>query len=169
MDSQRRLGNGHCLPVGPLREAPQRLLDVDAVLLNGGVFEADWLPQGKTYPMTLQPLAWLHIKSGRRVALDQLDVRQAAAIAGIGNPERFFSTLKSLGFRGPVLAFADHHAFVPEDFSPIREPLLLMTEKDAVKVRSFALDEWWALVVEAQIPANLIDRLCAKLVNNPAH
>lgn len=165
VDSQRRIGNGQLLPVGPLREAPQRLLEVDAVLLNGGLFAAEWLPQGKTYPMALQPMAWVQIKSGRRVPLEQLDLSRAAAIAGIGNPQRFFATLQTLGFRGPTRAFADHHAFVAEDFSSFQEPVLLMTEKDAVKVRAFAGDEWWALAVEAHIPTSLIDRLCQTLVN----
>ena len=166
VDSQRRLGNGHCLPVGPLREPACRLLEVDAVLLNGGLFAANWLPPGKTHLMMLQPVAWRHVKTGRRVPLEQLDLNGAAAIAGIGNPQRFFATLQSLGFHGATRAFPDHHAFTPEDFSALREPLVLMTEKDAVKVRAFAADEWWALVVEAQIPPALIDHLCQMLVNS---
>jgi tetraacyldisaccharide 4'-kinase len=166
VDSQRRLGNGHCLPVGPLREPAGRLLEVDAVLLNGGLFAADWLPPEKTHLMMLQPVAWRHVKTGRRVPLEQLNLNGAAAIAGIGNPQRFFSTLQSLGFRGTTQVFPDHHAFTPEDFSTLRESMVLMTEKDAVKVRAFAEDEWWALVVEAQIPQALIDHLCQTLVNS---
>jgi tetraacyldisaccharide 4''-kinase len=166
VDSQRRLGNGHCLPVGPLREPARRLLEVDAVLLNGGLFAADWLLPGKTHLMLLQPVAWRHVKTGRRVPLEQLNLDGAAAIAGIGNPRRFFATLQSLGFRGTTRAFPDHHAFAPEDFSALREPVVLMTEKDAVKVRAFAADEWWALVVEAQISQTLIDHLCQTLVNS---
>jgi tetraacyldisaccharide 4'-kinase len=165
VDSQRRLGNGHLLPLGPLREPPQRLLEVDAVLLNGGLFAAQWLPVGKTYPLALQPVSWVQVSSGRRVPLEELDLSSAAAIAGVGNPQRFFATLQALGFRGPTQAFADHHAFMPADFASFRQPLLLMTEKDAVKVRAFAEEGWWALAVEAHIPANLVDRLCQKLIN----
>lgn len=152
MDSQRRLGNGYCLPVGPLREPAGRLGEVNAVLLNGASFEAPWLPEAKTYTMTLRPVGWRHIRSGELFGLDGLQLDGATAIAGIGNPARFFHTLQQLGFRGPTLSFADHHAFTPEDFSTIGGEVLLMTEKDAVKVRAFAAENWWALVVEADFP-----------------
>ena len=152
VDSQRRLGNGYCLPVGPLREPPERLREVDAVLLNGKGFEAPWLSADKTYTMTLRPVGWRHVRSGELFGLDGLELDGATAIAGIGNPARFFHTLQQLGFHGPTLSFADHHAFTPADFSVINASVVLMTEKDAIKVRPFAADGWWALVVEAEIP-----------------
>lgn len=163
VDSQRGIGNGHLLPVGPLREPPERLLEVDTVLLNGEAFHADWLPADKTHLMTLQPMAWRHIQSGKLVPLHEFALDNATAIAGIGNPARFFATLQSLGFHGPTRSFADHHAFTPTDFSAIGDGLVLMTEKDAVKVRSFATDQWWALVVEAEIPGAAFDELCHSL------
>ena len=147
VDGQRRLGNGHCLPVGPLREPPARLREVDTVLLNGDRFEASWLPAEKTYAIALQPVAWRHVVTGKLVPLCELELNEAAAIAGIGNPTRFFNALQQLGFRGRTRSFADHHAFTPADFSAFGDGMLLMTEKDAVKVRSFAEDNWWALVV----------------------
>ena len=163
VDSQRRLGNGHCLPMGPLREPPERLLSVDTVLLNGEMLDAGWLPKGKTHTMTLRPVAWRQVASGKLVPLHELDLQNASAIAGIGNPPRFFNTLQQLGFAGPTQGFADHHAFTPADFSALGDGILLMTEKDAVKVRSFAADTWWALVVEADFPAAVLDNLLYSL------
>jgi len=169
VDAARRLGNGYCLPLGPLREAPQRLQEVDAVLLNGGDIRADWLPSGKTYPMTLRPVAWRHILSGELRALSALRLDGATAIAGIGNPQRFFATLRELGFRGTRQEFPDHHSFTPADFSRFGDGLMLMTEKDAVKVQPFAAASWWALVVEAQMPDEVIDRLCHRLAESRSH
>lgn len=166
IDSQRRLGNGYCLPVGPLREPAERLRQVDAVLLNGHRFEAPWLPQMKTYTMTLRPMAWRHVRSGELCGLNELELHSATAIAGIGNPTRFFHTLQQLGFCGPTLSFADHHAFAPTDFSAIGDGVVLMTEKDAVKVRPFAADGWWALVVEAEIPEAVHNELL-RLLETP--
>lgn len=161
VDSQRRLGNGHYLPVGPLREAPTRLQEVDTVLLNGEPFDAGWLPKDKAHAMELRPVAWRHVQSGELTPLHELEFKgeNTTAIAGIGNPARFFHTLLQLGFNGRTQSFADHHAFVPEDFSALADVVVLMTEKDAVKVRPFAADNWWALVVEAEFPAAAFARL----------
>lgn len=160
LDARRRLGNGWCLPLGPLREPPARLLQVDAVLINGPRFEAPWLPPLKTHSMQLRPKHWCQVLSGRVVPLAELDLHGASALAGIGNPERFFQTLRDLGFSGPTRVFPDHHAFTPGDLRGSNGGLLLMTEKDAVKVQRFAEDHWWALVVEADIPPELLQALC---------
>jgi len=156
LDARRRLGNGWCLPVGPLREPASRLLEVDAVLINGAPFYAPWLPKGKTYSMRLQPSHWRNLLSGQSLPVRDLDLTSATAVAGIGNPERFFQTLRDLGFAGPAHAFPDHHPFSPGDLQGLSASLLLMTEKDAVKVQSFAESDWWALVVEAELPPALV-------------
>lgn len=159
IDSQRRLGNGWRLPVGPLRESATRLRAVDAVLLNGPSFEAPWLPWDKSFSMNLQPAGWRHVRSGRVVALENLNIGGACAVAGIGNPARFFSSLAALGFTGTTRAFADHHDFQPADLVDLQDATVLMTEKDAVKVRGFAADGWWALVVDAVVPEALMQRI----------
>lgn len=163
IDARRRLGNGWCLPVGPLREPATRLRQVDAILVNGGLFAAPWLPQDRTYAMTLRPRYWRHVQTGRQLAPDQLDLTGAHAIAGIGHPQRFFQTLGTLGFAGTISVFGDHHAYRPEDLAAWRDDLLLMTEKDAVKVRDFAAEHWWALGVEADIPAPMLQALLQAL------
>jgi tetraacyldisaccharide 4'-kinase len=146
IDAARGLGNRRCLPAGPLREPPERLGEVDAVLCTG--------QQGDSalgYGMRLQPVALVNIESGQRVALDHFPAGQALhAVAGIGNPQRFFSTLEGLNWRPIEHAFADHATYSAEQLA-FEPPLpVVMTEKDAVKCLGFARPDWWYLAVDAQ-------------------
>ncbi|MDH4609404.1 tetraacyldisaccharide 4'-kinase [Pseudomonas sp. BN102] len=145
IDAARGLGNGRCLPAGPLREPPERLESVDAVLRNGA--EAD---SAEGFSFQLHPAELVNLRSGERVGLDHFAPGQAVhAVAGIGNPRRFFRTLEALNWRPIPHAFADHAVYSPAalDFAP---PLpVLMTEKDAVKCRAFAAADWWYLAVDA--------------------
>lgn len=165
IDGKRRIGNGWRLPVGPLRESPARLRQVDTVLINGTSFSAAWLLPDRSFAIDLQPMGWRHVRSGRTIAISELNTQNASALAGIGNPQRFFDTLRKLGFTGVTHEFADHHAFTAEELRPFADKRLLMTEKDAVKVRPFAAEDWWALIVEAPIPTVLLDRLTQVLQN----
>jgi tetraacyldisaccharide 4'-kinase len=145
IDAARGLGNRRCLPAGPLREPPERLESVDAVLRNGA--EAD---SAEGFSFQLHPGELVNLRSGERAGLDHFAPGQAVhAVAGIGNPQRFFRTLEALNWRPIPHAFADHAVYSPDalDFAP---PLpVLMTEKDAVKCRAFAAADWWYLAVDA--------------------
>lgn len=145
MDAQRAFGNSFVLPAGPLRELPSRLKSVDLVIANGGKHQyADAL-------MTLVPHYAVNLKTHEKRLLTEFD--NGAAIAGIGNPLRFFTMLETLGIRlSATQAFQDHQAFDAaqlEKFSS-NQPLF-MTEKDAVKCQAFAQPNWWYVPVEAMI------------------
>ena len=146
IDAARGLGNGRCLPAGPLREPAERLQGADAVLFNGASTD-----RADGFGFCLQPSALVNLSSGERRPLDHFPVGQHLhAVAGIGNPQRFFNTLQGLNWQPLPHPFADHAQFSARSlaFSP---PLpLVMTEKDAVKCRPFAADDWWYLAVEAQ-------------------
>lgn len=146
IDAARGLGNGRCLPAGPLREPAERLQAADAVLFNGASADRDG-----GFAFSLQPSALVNLRTGARRGLEHFPAGQALhAVAGIGNPQRFFNTLLGLNWQPVPHPFADHAQFSAESlaFSP---PLpLVMTEKDAVKCRAFAADDWWYLTVEAQ-------------------
>ncbi|WP_275627180.1 tetraacyldisaccharide 4'-kinase [Pseudomonas sp. 273] len=146
IDAARGLGNRRCLPAGPLREPAERLDSVDAVLYNGASSD----PAG-AFSFVLQPSALVNLRSGERADLTHFPPgQQVHALAGIGNPRRFFATLEALHWRPVPHAFPDHAAYSAGQlqFSP---PLpLLMTEKDAVKCRAFAAADWWYLAVDAQ-------------------
>lgn len=146
IDAARGLGNRRCLPAGPLREPAERLGSVDAVLYNGASED----PPG-SYAFSLQPTALIHLASGARQPLDHFPRGQALhAVAGIGNPQRFFRTLEALHWRPIPHAFADHARYSAEllNFSPSLP--VVMTEKDAVKCRPFANDDYWYLAVDAR-------------------
>lgn len=145
IDAARGLGNRRCLPAGPLREPVERLNSVDALLYNGA--EAD---RDDGYAFQLKPTALVHLRSGERLSLDHFPAGQAMhAVAGIGNPQRFFNTLEGLHWQPVAHAFADHAEYSAQalTFSPALP--LLMTEKDAVKCRAFAADDWFYLAVDA--------------------
>jgi tetraacyldisaccharide 4'-kinase len=146
IDAARGLGNGRCLPAGPLREPAERLAEVDAVLCNGAAEDGE---QG--YGLQLRPTALVNLRSGERVGLDHFPPgQQLHAVAGIGNPQRFFDTLEALNWRPIAHPFADHASYSSEALQYSPELPLLMTEKDAVKCRAFATADWWYLAVDAQ-------------------
>ncbi len=159
IDAARGLGNGRCLPAGPLREPAERLQSVDAVLFNGAAEDRD-----RGFAFTLRPSALVNLRTGQRRGLDLFVPGQAVhAVAGIGNPQRFFNTLQALHWQPQAHAFADHaeYSLAALTFTPSLP--LVMTEKDAVKCRAFARDDWWYLAVDAQPSQAFIDWFDARL------
>lgn len=163
LDAGRLWGNGLCLPAGPLRESPNRLAEVDAVVLNGQLSDAQRsMPQvqtllGRSHALTLEPTSWHKLDEAVSRSIQEFGNfelegdKTPFAITGIGNPDRFFNTLSSLGIDCAHQSFPDHYAFTASDLSFTDDNLLMMTAKDAVKCRSFARPNWWYLSVDAQI------------------
>ena len=159
IDAARGLGNRRCLPAGPLREPAERLQTVDAVLFNGA--ETD---SADGYGFSLRPTRLVELASGEAWPLDHFPSgQQLHAVAGIGNPQRFFTTLEALHWRPIPHPFADHARYSPEqlNFSPALP--LVMTEKDAVKCRAFALPGWCYLQVGAEPSAAFVTWFDARL------
>ncbi|KFE55759.1 tetraacyldisaccharide 4'-kinase [Pseudomonas syringae] len=145
IDAARGLGNRRCLPAGPLREPVERLQSVDALLYNGAIADRD-----DGYAFQLKPSALVNLRSGESKPVDFFAAGQALhAVAGIGNPQRFFNTLEGLHWRPIAHAFADHAVFSAQALTFTPALPLVMTEKDAVKCRPFAADDWWYLAVDA--------------------
>ncbi len=141
----RGLGNGLCLPAGPLRERAARLARVDAVVGNG----TDW-PGAWRMDLEPQRLVGVSGLAGER-ALDELVGERVHALAGIGSPARFFATLRGAGLRPLEHPLPDHHAFRPTDIAFDDGLAVLMTEKDAVKCAQFAGPQHWYLRVGARL------------------
>lgn len=161
VDGARGLGNGQCLPAGPLREPPRRLADVDAVLVNG---EAQRPLGVDTVAMRLAPARWRRLATGKPSALEPLPFAlPVRGIAGIGRPARFFATLEALGVHGTWQGYADHHRFSAGDLETERGQALVMTAKDAVKCAALAPPNSWVLDVEAVLPADFERWLAARL------
>ena len=145
IDAARGLGNRRCLPAGPLREPVERLQSVDALLYNGAASDRE-----DGFGFQLQPSALVNLLTGERKPVDHFAQGQAVhAVAGIGNPQRFFNTLEGLHWRPIAHAFADHAVFSAQSLTFTPALPVIMTEKDAVKCRSFAADDWWYLAVDA--------------------
>jgi tetraacyldisaccharide 4'-kinase len=162
IDGERRLGNGHLLPAGPLRESLCRLSDVDFVVVNGGT------PDGGEIPMQLEGGVAVNMRDPSRVApLADFAGRPAHAVAGIGNPARFFSSLSAQGIAVHGHPFADHHAFTRDDFTFADGCPVLMTDKDAVKCRAFARENWWRVPVRAVLPESFYDAIAARISGAP--
>ena len=157
VDGVRRFGNGYCLPAGPLREPLSRLNTVDFIVVNGEAQAGEFSMRMRTTmlapvlePQRLQPLAAWH---GQHVH----------AVAGIGHPERFFSQLRAAGLQLNAHPFPDHHPFQPQDLQFPDEQAILMTEKDAVKCRGFATARHWVVLVDVELPQDLVTALAARL------
>lgn len=136
VDSRRMFGNKWLLPAGPLREGVWRLDQADKTIVNGD-------PSS----MMIQPLSWVNALSGERRGLQYFSGKKVTAVAGIGNPERFFSTLRDLGVTVNAVSFPDHHEFTEKDL--VYDGTVVMTEKDWVKCKSFAGPDHWYLEVGA--------------------
>lgn len=160
----RGAGNGWRLPVGPLREPLSRLQAVDAVIFNGSRAAVG----GASVPhfdMSLVPGHFYRLGNPLQTCTaDTLKGRRRLhALAGIGNPERFFGTLKALGLDCDRHPFPDHHRYSAEDLLFAEGGILLMTEKDAVKCANLPVGEAWVLPVEADLSSALIDHIVEKL------
>ncbi len=169
-DGARGTGNGALIPVGPLREPVSRLSSVDFVIVNGGGFDAgqhldsfEGIEHPHIHTMALAPSTLIHLKSGRTRPVSDLDGQAVRAIAGIGNPDRFFDTLRDMGADVTGTGYPDHHTFKAEELHTRADQWLVMTAKDAVKCRDIAPDNAWVLAVEARLSEQFADALNAKI------
>lgn len=163
VDGQRGFGNGALLPAGPLREPQTRLQDIPLVVINGGGLR---LAHPGRIDMNLHAELAVPVLAGEALALSALRGRTVHALAGIGNPARFFGMLEQMGMRVIAHAFADHQVFRAEDIAFADELPVLMTEKDAVKCRAIASAQHYAVPVSAQIDTAglaLVQQSCARL------
>lgn len=168
VDSVKGFGNGALLPAGPLRESINRMSTVDCLVSNGGAFNIANLQSGlqhlKTIEMQLTPsLFYKLIDRNVKSDASMFKLKKVKAIAGIGSPQRFFQQLKSMGIESHNVAYADHHAFVAKDIEDLNAEFILMTEKDAVKCRSFAKPNCWVLPINAEVNDDLLKVVLNKL------
>ncbi|MDD5241142.1 MAG: tetraacyldisaccharide 4'-kinase [Sulfuricella sp.] len=152
VDAGRRFGNGLPLPAGPLREGVSRLRSVDAIVANGSSL-LPGAPLRNEFEMQLEGRVFYNLcNPDRHVEAESLRGGRLHALAGIGNPRRFFTHLRGLGLEFEEHAFPDHCAYRPQDLRYDDADVLLMTEKDAVKCTKFADERYWVLAVNAVLP-----------------
>jgi tetraacyldisaccharide 4'-kinase len=155
VDGARGLGNGRVLPAGPLRENGSRARAADALVVNGGA-EGEpirGVPQklaATALRMRLQAAQARQVAgSGEEQPLEAFRGSPVHAVAGIGNPQRFFADLRARGLELIEHPFPDHHALSAAELDFGDGLAVLMTEKDAVKCRQAAGPRHWYVPVEA--------------------
>ncbi len=153
IDGERRFGNGRCLPAGPLREPISRLDSVDMLVVNGVAGRGEFGLQ--TIPGAIRGVA----DNSRVLVPDSLGTPEVHAVAGIGDPGKFFHSLRQSGFSPVEHPFPDHYPFVRADITFGDELPVIMTEKDAVKCTFFAGPEHWYLPIETRPKAVFETRL----------
>ena len=156
IDADRGFGNGFCLPAGPLRERVSRLQQVDIIAYNG-------ISSDKC-SYSLQIVSLKKLNSDESRTLESFTQKPVHAIAGIGNPQRFFRQLRQNGIEIIEHAFPDHHSYRQQDFSDWSEGCIIMTEKDAVKCGQLTLTDAWVVRAEAVFSGKLEASLSTSLL-----
>ena len=158
IDGKRRFGNNLTFPAGPLRESKTRLGSVDFIVNNSGPTQED------EHLMNISPAKFVHLKSGKSYPIEKWPMhKQVHAVAGLGNPGRFFDLLARLGFEIIRHPFPDHHNFDESNIFYLDHLPIIMTEKDASKCRSFDNNKIWYLTIEADVSDKFIEELDNKL------
>jgi tetraacyldisaccharide 4'-kinase len=153
VDGRRRYGNGQLLPAGPLREPVERGGQCDFRVVNLPSSEATPANAGfGEWPMHLLATRAVPVLGGRAQPLSTFAGQRVHAVAGIGDPERFFAMLRGFDIAVVPHAFADHHRYTAKDFHFGSDLPVLMTEKDAVKCVAFAGARHFSVPVDAQLP-----------------
>ena len=152
IDGVRRFGAGFMMPAGPLREPVGRLETVDLLVVNG-------LGAGREHPMRVYIADACRLSDGERHALADFKQQPVHAVAGIGNPQRFFRALSQSLRVVETHEYPDHHQFQPGDIEFGDTLPVFMTEKDAVKCRSFAGGDVWYVPAEVEMQDPFLKQL----------
>ncbi len=165
VDAEKGLGNGMCLPAGPLRESPSRLTEVDFVVVNGeGAVDLPVAPS----VMSLHPTKLVNVITAAEISVTEHGLQRTVhGVAGIGNPDRFFRSLRELGFEVIEHHFDDHHWFKISELMFGDSLPVIMTEKDAVKCRllnpELIHQDFWYLMVGATLENDVTQRMLEKV------
>ncbi|KPJ67896.1 MAG: hypothetical protein AMJ43_02850 [Coxiella sp. DG_40] len=151
VDAARNFGNGFCLPAGPLREPIKRLQRVDFIVENGKSMR---LLPNKLYKI---------VNPGLTKKLSHFKDKTVHAIAGIGNPQRFFNMLRDNNIKVIEHPFPDHYIYQSQDLMFNDELPVFMTEKDAVKCVRFANQKLWCVPVSAEPDKQFVETFWLKL------
>ena len=154
VDGARGMGNGLCLPAGPLREPPSRLHEVDAIVVNG----AGWGHVGVFRAAAVVTRVY-HLKDGEERTLESFRGELVHAVAGIGNPQRFFDLLLDADLDVEPHPLEDHAEITMDELTFDEPGAVLITEKDAVKCEHLKAKGVWCVVVDFQFDADSAARL----------
>lgn len=168
VDARTGFGNGHCLPVGPLREPLARLKKVSLLLLNemnligGDVVRTIPKP---FYKMKLKAMKIVKLSDNQQMTPTKWRQKNSKihAVAGIAQPDNFFAVLTKQGFSIIPHRFADHHPFTRAELSFADDLPILMTEKDAMRCGAYEDMNIWFLRLETQLDKELVTQMLNRL------
>ena len=147
LDAKWRTGNNKMIPAGPLREPLERLNDVDLVLFKG------FVDKQHHYEFAIECIHQLnHSSNFKEVA--EFRNKKVIAMAGIANPDSFFSILSAAGMAIVKQPLPDHYEYSEADFEPHKDTFVLITEKDAVKCEHLNLSYVWVVKMKVDMPTN---------------
>ncbi len=150
---EQSYGNGFCIPAGPLREPRSRLQQVDLVVDRDGSELSEQFG-----------FCWNLNHPEQQCELADFKDQNVNALAGIGFPELFFGALRQQGLNlVSSRSFSDHETFTLQDIMTFNQAPLLVTHKDAVKLRSFATDNIWVVPLELTLSDDLQYQLLSLL------
>ena len=164
-DGNRGVGNGLCLPAGPLREPLDRIEDADFFISSSKIIDLN--TKHHKYLMNYQPIEWARIADNKRFRADSWPLsKNVHAVAGISNPAKFYKTLSGLGLNPIHHSFPDHYQFSEEDLDFNDTLPIIMTEKDAVRCLDMKNKNLWYLSVEAKFEEKeLAEQILTKISN----
>ncbi len=147
IDGKRLCGNNKLLPAGPLREPISRLDEVDVCLTQVSVND-DASTSGNSMKFFLKGEFAYNICTGDSKSLSYFSDKKVHAVAGTGNPDRFFDLLENENINVCKHSLDDHARYSPADVSFSDNLDVLMTEKDMVKCRKFSNKRLWYVPVD---------------------
>ena len=163
---RRGTGNGRFLPAGPLREATDR--PRDATLFVDTALKPELSDNSLAFEVVMEAGALYRLYDPQQtMLLSDLSGQEVAAFAGIGDPERFFQTLRALGAVVEEHPLSDHYEFEVNPLGSTKKKIIVMTEKDAVKCAANPEyvndDRVWVLPVKTPLDPGLMALIANKL------
>jgi tetraacyldisaccharide 4'-kinase len=170
IDGARGLGNRRLLPAGPLREGPDRLEDVDQVLVNGELRVREYgvtVAEQNAVSFELVAAEACRLNGSLARPIERFSNTTVHGVAAIGNPQRFFDLLRGHGIQVIEHIYPDHAALTRKDLDFGDDFEVFMTEKDAVKLGRLSTDKFWYVPVELKmdplLAAPLIEQIVSRL------
>jgi tetraacyldisaccharide 4'-kinase len=168
VDAGRLFGNGLRLPAGPLRESRERIKECDAAVRHvrdSQVPSSQPLGHPREFVMRSRLGAATSVVTQQHRALESFSGTPVHAFAAIGNPQSFFASLRNAGLQTSERSLRDHASISVNDLSFGDDAPVLMTEKDAVKCRSFADSRCWSVSLEVDVEGGelLLEAIVGKL------
>jgi subfamily B ATP-binding cassette protein MsbA len=142
------LGNGLMLPAGPLREPRDRLNRVDFTINRDSDQIVESLGE-----------VWNLLQPEKRKHISEFQNKQVHALAGIGFPEIFFASLAQMDIDVIEHEYPDHHEFSAQELNLKPDLPILVTHKDAVKLKSIARENVWVVPLKIDLGEELSQQI----------